>query len=104
MMLAKNTKLQNNMKENSAHVAQVLKTLAHPERLLILCHLTEQERTVNELVSLCEISQSAVSQFLMRMKTEGLVESERDKNFVRYKIKDQRIKKVLETLHKTYCI
>ena len=102
--LKTNTKTNSqNMKQSSQYVAQVLKTLAHPERLLILCYLTEKERSVNELVELCEISQSAVSQFLMRMKTEGLVSSARDGNFVRYQIKDTRIKKVLDTLYKNYC-
>jgi DNA-binding transcriptional ArsR family regulator len=84
-------------------VSEVLKALAHPDRLKLLCLLAEQERTVNELVGACEISQSLASQFLVRLKKEGLVESEKDGQFVRYRIRDLRVLKLVKSLKTIFC-
>jgi ArsR family transcriptional regulator, virulence genes transcriptional regulator len=83
--------------------AKILKALAHPHRLQILCHLTSDEKTVGELESLCGASQSAVSQFLGRMKSEGLVSSERDGLFVKYRIADPRILRTIKSLQRIFC-
>lgn len=84
-------------------VAKVLKSLSHPQRLLILCHLSSGEKTVTELVELCNVSQSGVSQFLARMKLEGLIDSRKDGHFVYYSTKDPRVSKLVEDLHQIFC-
>lgn len=89
--------------ENCEETARLLKSLAHPQRLLILCHLSQGEKTVGELEKLCGASQSAVSQFLNRMKSEGLVTSERTGQFIRYRILDARVLKLIQALHKIFC-
>lgn len=83
--------------------SNLLKSMAHPQRLQILCHLSQTEMTVGELEKLCGASQSAVSQFLGRMKLEGLVSSARDGQFVRYRIKDEKVLKLIQVLHKLFC-
>jgi ArsR family transcriptional regulator, virulence genes transcriptional regulator len=60
------------MKENCQEVATLLKAIAHPQRLMILCYLAQEELSVSELQSRCGISQSQISQFLIRMTKEGL--------------------------------
>ena len=65
------------MKKTCEDVCQILKSLSHPQRLMILGYLLNQPRTVSQLVELTEISQSQVSQFLTRLKYEGLIQSER---------------------------
>jgi DNA-binding transcriptional ArsR family regulator len=84
-------------------VSGLLKHLSHPQRLMILCYLCEKEKCVNDLVKLCGSSQSAVSQFLNRMKAEQLIESERSGNKVFYRIKDGRIKKLVQAMNKIFC-
>jgi ArsR family transcriptional regulator len=84
-------------------VSGLLKHLSHPQRLMILCYLCEKEKCVNDLVELCGSSQSAVSQFLNRMKAEKLIESERAGNKVYYRIKDSRIKKLVQAMNKIFC-
>lgn len=84
-------------------VASILKALAHPQRLMILCQLTDSPKTVGELEELSGASQSAVSQFLSRLKAEGLVQSERENQFIYYDIKDARIKKLIQALDKIFC-
>lgn len=84
-------------------VSQVLKTLAHPQRLMLLCHLTTGPKSVGELVELSGASQSGVSQFLNRMRLEGLVRSEREGQSVLYEIADPKVEKILTTMHRLYC-
>jgi ArsR family transcriptional regulator len=82
---------------------ETLKLLAHPQRLQLLCHLSEKELTVTDLEGLCGISQSQLSQFLQRMKSERLVVSRREGKFVHYSISDPKIRKLIQALHKIFC-
>jgi DNA-binding transcriptional ArsR family regulator len=84
-------------------VSQVLKSLSHPTRLKVLCQVIDQERSVNELTEFCGISQSAMSQFLNRMKAEGIVSSRRDGNHVYYGISDPKLAKLLRAIKEIYC-
>ncbi|HUJ74249.1 MAG TPA: metalloregulator ArsR/SmtB family transcription factor [bacterium] len=84
-------------------VAPVLGSLAHPVRLKILCRLMERECSVNELTAFCGISQSAMSQFLKRMKAQGLVAARRENQFVFYRIADARLQRLLGALSTIYC-
>ncbi len=84
-------------------VSQLLKILAHPDRLRILCRLLDGKATVGEITEFCEISQSATSQFLARMKTEGLLSSEREGSYVYYSIADRRLVQLLRSIRDSYC-
>ena len=83
--------------------ARVLKHLAHPRRLQLLCHLSESPKTVGELVGLCGVSQSQVSQFLGRMKSERLVAGQRSGNRVAYRIDDRQVLRLIKALHTIFC-
>lgn len=89
--------------KNCEATALVLKALAHPHRLQLLCHLSSGGKTVGELEELCGASQSLVSQFLSRMKREGIVDSTKEGQFVRYEISDSRILKTIQALERIYC-
>ncbi len=91
------------MRNKCFDVSRILKALAHPQRLMILCYLSDGEKTVGEIEQACDASQSAVSQFLNRMRLEGLVFSEKRAQFVYYKIHDPQIKKLIKSLHKIFC-
>lgn len=84
-------------------VSQVLKSLSHPVRLKILCQVLEGEKTVNDLTEFCRIQQSAMSQFLMRMKKEGMLNSRKDGTFVFYSLRDPKIRKILKSIRNVYC-
>lgn len=84
-------------------VAGLLKSLAHPQRLMITCHLAESEKTVGELQELCEVSQSQLSQFLGRLAREGIVESRREGQFSYYRIKSDDVIKMLTSMQKIFC-
>lgn len=84
-------------------VSGVLKALSHPVRLKVLCHVMDEEKTVNELTEFCEISQSAMSQFLNRMKAEGVLTSRKHGTFVYHGLADPKLKKLLKAIKEIYC-
>jgi len=88
---------------NAEEVARILKQLAHPVRLKILCCLEENEKTVTHIVEHSGASQSWVSQFLARMKLEGLIASRREGSFVYYRIADPRLSRLLKSVREIYC-
>ncbi|MGE5086408.1 MAG: ArsR/SmtB family transcription factor [Bacillota bacterium] len=92
------------IKDSCEEVCLILKALSHPQRLLILGHLLNGPKTVSELVDLCEVSQSQMSQFLTRMKTEGLIDSEREGKFQYYSVADQRLVRLMKTIQAEYCV
>lgn len=83
--------------------ADVLKVLANPARLRILCALVPGEQSVGELEVLLGASQSYVSGQLARMRAEGLVSCDRDGRTIRYKLADPRVKPILERLYEVFC-
>ena len=83
-------------------VAELLKMLGHPQRLMLLCHLANGEKSVGELHELCELSQSQTSQFLNRMKREGVVSATRDGNFTLYKLSDAKVKALLKSIYSIF--
>lgn len=93
----------SHLKKKSEEVSSLLKTLSHPQRLLILCSLAEAEKSVGEIEEACEASQSAVSQFLKVMRLEGLVEARREGKQVYYKIADDRVHELMKSLFVIFC-
>jgi len=92
------------LKAKAGEVADLLRTLANDRRLLILCRLVEcGEATVGELADDVELSKSALSQHLARMREEGLVVFRRDAQTLWYRIADPRVEDLLATLHRLYC-
>lgn len=91
------------LKRSCDEVSSILKAMAHPQRLLILGYLLNGEKTVTELVELCEISQSQMSQFLTRMKYEGLIDSRKEGKFQHYSIADMRLIQLMKAIQAQYC-
>jgi predicted transcriptional regulator len=63
----------SDLKANAALMSQRLKVMSHAERLLMLCRMDEGEVSVNELVAMTGLSQSAVSQHLALLRAEDVV-------------------------------
>ena len=91
------------MRSQCVEVASILKAVAHPERLMILCHLAEGERNVSEITALSGTSQSQVSQFLNRMHREKLLRSRKEGKFSYYAIADARLRKLLQAMQSIFC-
>jgi ArsR family transcriptional regulator, virulence genes transcriptional regulator len=92
------------LKAKAGQVADLLRTLANDRRLLIICRLVEcGEASVSHLAEDVELSQSALSQHLARMRAEGLVAYRRESQTLWYRIADPRVEDLLATLHRLYC-
>lgn len=91
------------MAEHATEAAQMLKALAHETRLLILCHLVEQELTVGQINALVEGSQSVISQHLAVLRRDGLVTTRREAQTVYYSLRDTKAVRIVEALHELFC-
>lgn len=80
-----------------------LKALAHENRLVILCLLSERERSVTELEELLQLSQATVSQLLARLRHEGLVETRRDGRAIYYSIGDETTRRFVQAIYDKFC-
>ncbi len=84
--------------------AQLLKLMGNEKRLLLMCFLAERgEMAVGELAEAVELSQSALSQHLAKMRADGLVEFRRDAQTLYYRVSDPKARQVLQLLKKIYC-
>lgn len=89
---------------NASQVAEMLKALANPRRLMVMCKLAEYgEIRVTALAEEVGLSQSALSQHLAKMRAERLVEFRREAQTAWYRIADPRCRTLLATLHDLYC-
>ena len=91
------------MSQSAEEAASCLRALSNPSRLLLLCHLIDQEQNVGELESALGLSQAYVSQQLARLRGEGLVTARRDGRIVYYSLADTRIKPIIKVLYEQYC-
>lgn len=80
-----------------------LKAIAHEGRLEILCLLGDGERTVGEIEASLGLSQAAVSQQLMRLRAEGLVEARRDGRFIHYRLERPEVRAIIRELREAFC-
>src|SRR5210317_2191841 len=87
----------------ASNACELLKAMANEWRLMILCQLSEGERTVSELQSVLGLSQSALSQHLAVLRREKIVSARKDAQSVFYSLAGDEATKVMETLHELFC-
>ncbi|UPQ89827.1 ArsR/SmtB family transcription factor [Vibrio sinaloensis] len=91
------------MQKNAVAAAELLKVMAHPERLMVLCQLTEGEVGVGALQSGSALSQSAFSQHLTVLRKHGLIKSRKESQQVFYSLDDERVVQLIHNLQSTFC-
>ncbi len=87
----------------AAEASGFLKQLASEQRLMILCHLADGEKTVSELQHLVGLEQSSISQHLARLRKQGVITARRNSQSKHYSISDDKVLQVIELLHAIYC-
>ena len=80
-----------------------LKVLAHEGRLEIMCLLLDGDKTVGEIAANLGLSQSTVSQQLMRLRAEGLVIANREGRSIRYSFGRPESGIVVRALQHAFC-
>ncbi len=91
------------MHSKAGTAANMLKHLAHPSRLMVLCELGQGERSVSELGDVVGLSQSALSQHLAKLRTARLVSTRRESQTIYYSLADPGVIKIIGTLYEVYC-
>lgn len=91
------------MQAAASEASELLKALAHPHRLMIVCQLLERPRPVGELADLLHLRDSTVSQHLALLRKDGLVEPRRDGQTIWYSVASEQARVLLETLYGIYC-
>jgi len=89
--------------EHAESATRQLKALANVKRLMILCILCEGELSVTELNELIDISQSALSQHLAKLREDKIVTTRRSSQTIYYSIADGVAKDIIQALHDHYC-
>ncbi|RAI44519.1 ArsR/SmtB family transcription factor [Rhodoplanes roseus] len=81
----------------------LLRALASPHRLMMVCALLERERSVGELAEALGMRIPNASQHLTLLRKDGLVTARRDGQTVWYAIASPEARDLLTALHRVYC-
>lgn len=82
--------------------ARLLKLLANEQRLTVLCRLSGEEMSVTELGEYVNLSQSALSQHLAKLRADGLVATRRDAQTIYYRLSDPIAERLIGVLCELY--
>lgn len=91
------------MEARAGEVAALLKTLAHPARLMLACTLAEGEYAVGELEEKLGIRQPTLSQQLGILREAGIVETRREAKQIFYRLTAEKAARLIEALYTIYC-
>jgi DNA-binding transcriptional ArsR family regulator len=83
--------------------AELLRTLANRYRIMILCHLSINERSVTELAGLVGMNLSTLSLHLGRLRRDQLVLTRRVAHQVFYRIGEGSVREIMTVLYHVYC-
>lgn len=87
----------------AANACALMKVLANPDRLMILCQLTQGELRVGELEALLGIVQPTLSQQLTVLRDEALVTTRRDGKNIYYALSSAPALAVIQVLYLQFC-
>lgn len=91
------------MQAAAARASALLKALANPDRLLLLCQLSQGEYCVSELADALAILQPTLSQQLCVLRAEQLVDTRREGKQIYYRLASAEAAAVLRVLYTLYC-
>jgi DNA-binding transcriptional ArsR family regulator len=84
--------------DNAEEAARFLSAVGNGKRLAIMCHLVSDELSVGEIAERVELSQSALSQHLAKLRAMELVETRRDRQMIYYTCNCDRVRRLIGTL------
>ncbi|HBD32480.1 MAG TPA: transcriptional regulator, partial [Cupriavidus sp.] len=81
----------------------LLKVLANPDRLLLMCQLSQGELSVGELEARLGIHQPTLSQQLAVLRENGLVATRREGKNIIYAVASEQALAVMAVLYEQFC-
>jgi DNA-binding transcriptional ArsR family regulator len=92
------------MQSQAAEASRLLKALGNAQRLRVLCLLVDHEMSVGQInEQLPDLSQSALSQHLAKLREEGLVSTRREAQSIWYTLEQGPAQQIIATLYGIYC-
>ncbi|UGQ48772.1 ArsR/SmtB family transcription factor [Massilia endophytica] len=91
------------MQASALKACGLLKVLGNPDRLMLLCQLTQGEYCVSELETLLRIQQPTLSQQLGVLREEQLVNTRREGKQIYYSMASKEALAVMNVLYGLYC-
>lgn len=91
------------LKTKAGAAEALLKAVANRNRLIILCELLGGELSVSRLQEANQLSQSALSQHLARLRADKLVSTRRESQTIYYSLASVEVKELIELLYRLYC-
>lgn len=93
----------DSMHAAAGRACDLMRALANPDRLMLLCRLAQGEASVGQLEAELGILQPTLSQQLTVLRGEALVETRRDGKHVFYSVRSREALAVLKILHEQFC-
>ncbi len=93
----------NKLAEKAKGAAELMKQLSHETRLLMLCFVSDKEKSVQEIEKFLGTSQSNTSQHLAKLRSVGLLKTNKVGNQVFYSINNPDVLKIIKVLQGIYC-
>lgn len=91
------------MRDAAQSACALMKVLANPDRLLLLCELSEGEKNVGELLEATGVQQPTLSQQLAVLREEALVDTRRDGKNIYYSLASAQALAVMQVLYQQFC-
>ena len=82
---------------------RLMKVLSNPDRLMLLCQLSQGEKRVGELEEILGILQPTLSQQLTVLRDEELVSTRREGKNIYYQISSPQALAVMNVLFDQFC-
>ena len=95
--------LKNMVYNQVEDLAFLLKSIAHPLRLKILCLLQDRELSVSEIRDSVETSGANITQHLNILRNQGVISFRKDANFIYNRISDKRIIELMKIMQHLFC-
>ena len=102
-MQAEQVNTRAELATRAGEVAELLRTLANRNRLMLVCTLVEGEYAVGQLEEMLGIRQPTLSQQLTVLREAGLVETRRDAKQIFYRLTAAKAARLVEALHQIFC-
>lgn len=91
------------MRKNASQASDFLKALSNPDRLLLLCQLSQGEQCVSDLEKSVGIRQPSLSQQLTVLRSENLVKTRREGKQIYYSVASEQALLVMKLLYEQFC-
>ena len=91
------------LKASADDACGLLKALASPHRLMIVCSLIDGEKSVGALAQMMGARKSLASQHLGLLRRDGLVSARREAQTIYYALESGRARALVETLSRLFC-